>query len=137
MLFYFLLCGPKSLPLLVCFRPILSFSFTFFFLLNSAGDGLAFRDFLGQKFPDLGNKCVGRAGFSKSKDWACEACFAIYPLYPAKLQYTIETLILDANSLRDSILVRLEMVSSLAHPLLLIQTLTIIFTPNQTCTGSF
>ena len=46
------------------------------------------------------------------QDWACEACFAIYPLFPAILQYTIETLILDANILRDSILVRLEMV----HP---------------------
>ncbi len=41
----------------------------------------------------------------------CEACYAIYPLYDAILQYTIETLVLDANILRDSILVRLEMVA--------------------------
>ncbi len=41
----------------------------------------------------------------------CEACYAIYPLYDAILQYTIETLVLDANILRDSILVRLEMVT--------------------------
>ena len=39
-----------------------------------------------------------------------EACDAIYPLFDAILQYTIETLVLDANILRDSILVRLEMV---------------------------
>jgi hypothetical protein len=45
------------------------------------------------------------------QDWVCEACDAIYPLFDAILQYTIETLVLDANILRDSILVRLEMVS--------------------------
>jgi hypothetical protein len=44
------------------------------------------------------------------QDWVCEACDAIYPLLDAILQYTIETLILDGNILRDSILVRLEMV---------------------------
>ena len=46
------------------------------------------------------------------QDWTCEAGFQIYPLFPAILQYTIETLILDPNILRDSILVRLEMVTS-------------------------
>ena len=45
------------------------------------------------------------------QDWVCKACDAIYPLFDAILQYTIETLVLDANILRDSILVRLEMVS--------------------------
>ena len=45
------------------------------------------------------------------QDWVCEASDAIYPLFDAILQYTIETLVLDANILRDSILVRLEMVS--------------------------
>ena len=46
------------------------------------------------------------------QDWVCEASDAIYPLFDAILQYTIETLVLDANILRDSILVRLEMVST-------------------------
>ena len=55
----------------------------------------------------------------------CEACYAIYPLYDAILQYTIETLVLDANILRDSILVRLEMV---ARTLTLNRTLTCIHT---------
>jgi hypothetical protein len=45
------------------------------------------------------------------QDWVSEASDAIYPLFDAILQYTIETLVLDANILRDSILVRLEMVS--------------------------
>jgi hypothetical protein len=58
------------------------------------------------------------------QDWACEACFAIYPLYPAILQYTIEILILDANILRDSILVRLEMVTSNPLTINLTQCLT-------------
>ncbi len=97
------------------------------------------------------NGCVGRAEMSKRylyhsltqlqpflavvlilspksnrQDWACEASFAIYPLYEAILQYTIETLILDANILRDSILVRLEMVLPIPLPL------TLTHTKNQT-----
>ena len=39
----------------------------------------------------------------------------IYPLYEAILQYTVETLLLDPNVLRDSILVRLEMVQFEAY----------------------
>lgn len=61
----------------------------------------------------------------------CEACYAIYPLYDAILQYTIETLVLDANILRDSILVRLEMVArtlTLNLTLPCIQTRTICIT---------
>ncbi len=142
------------------------------------GDGLAFRDFLSAKFPNVRNRCVGRAEFSKRshapislpnptpnpnpisirnpnrnrnrnhnpnpnpnpypnpyltlaltltltltlptvrQDWVCEASDAIYPLFDAILQYTIETLVLDANILRDSILVRLEMVCTYVstHP---------------------
>jgi hypothetical protein len=54
------------------------------------------------------------------QDWVCEACDAIYPLLEAILQYTIETLVLDGNILRDSILVRLEMVcTSIAQTLFL------------------
>jgi hypothetical protein len=85
-------------------------------------------------FPDLENTCIGRAELSKRskplplpyrflsliqnvrtqtltsrQDWACEASFQIYPLYAAILLYCIDTLILDPNVLRDSILVRLEM----------------------------
>jgi hypothetical protein len=103
------------------------------------------------KFPNLRNGCVGRAEFSKRclyhatltfianltldyptppqrQDWVCEACDVIYPLFDAILQYTIETLVLDANILRDSILVRLEMV---------IQTCFIIVLYNDTLTLTF
>ena len=62
----------------------------------------------------------------KRRDWTCEAGFQIYPLFPAILQYTIETLILDPNILRDSILVRLEMVNSKT----LNQALTLAHTRN-------
>jgi hypothetical protein len=122
--------------------------------LSFAGDGLAFRDFLAANFPNVRNRCVGRAEFSKRfeptsdrdpypspqplpsltltltlslpilrQDWVCEASDAIYPLFDAILQYTIETLVLDANILRDSILVRLEMVSILPCP-------EVLFNPN-------
>ncbi len=42
------------------------------------------------------------------QDWSCEACFGIYPLYQAILLYLIDLLLLDANVLRDSILVSLS-----------------------------
>ena len=101
------------------------------------GDGIQFRDFLRDNFPDLENTCIGRAELSKRskpspllycslaliqrltrtrpdtlrtrQDWACEASFQIYPLYAAIMRYCIDTLILEPNVLRDSILVRLEM----------------------------
>ena len=38
------------------------------FLTLTVGDGLAFRDFLAEKYPNLENKCVGRAEFSKRSD---------------------------------------------------------------------
>ncbi len=55
----------------------------------------------------------------------CEASYAIYPLYDAILHYTIEILVLDANILRDSILVRLEMVArTKASPITLPEPIT-------------
>ncbi len=63
----------------------------------------------------------------------CEACYAIYPLYDAILQYTIETLVLDANILRDSILVRLEMVAlPFTLSLALTRSLTLTLIPSLT-----
>ena len=44
------------------------------------------------------------------QDWTAETSFAIYPMFAAILQYTVETLLLDANVLRDSILVRMELI---------------------------
>ena len=107
----------------------------------NSGDGQAFFDFLEAKFPQLRPardvdptfgpmtregyykthsfkpQIVGRAELSKRQDWTLEASFEIYPLFEAVLCYTIETLVLEPNVLRDSILVRLEMVSlALPHP---------------------
>ena len=46
----------------------------------------------------------------RRQDWACEACFNIYPLYDAIMLYCIDMLMLEPNVLRDSILIRMEMV---------------------------
>ena len=43
------------------------------------------------------------------QDWTAETSNQIFPLYDAILQYTVETLLLDPNVLRDSILVRMEL----------------------------
>ena len=47
---------------------------------------------------------------SYRQDWTAETSYQIYPMYEAILQYTVETLLLDANILRDSILVRMELI---------------------------
>ena len=99
------------------------------------GDGQAFLDFLEAKFPQFRPardpkhtfgpctrevyhkahsftpQIVGRAELFKRQDWTCEASFHIYPLFEALMCYTIEKLLLEPNILRDSILVRMEMVT--------------------------
>jgi hypothetical protein len=65
---------------------------------------------------------------SKRQDWTLEASFQIYPLFEAVLCYTIETLVLEPNVLRDSILVRMEMVR-LALTLTLIANSLSYFNP--------
>ena len=72
------------------------------------GDGVAFSDFLKRRFPDLKNRCVGRAENSKRQDWSCEASWNLFNLMGPILQYTIETLQLGPNILRDSILTRIQ-----------------------------
>ena len=72
------------------------------------GDGLAFSDFLKRRYPDLKNRCVGRAENSKRQDWSCEASWNLFNLMGPILQYTIETLQLGPNILRDSILTRIQ-----------------------------
>ncbi len=116
------------------------------------GDGQAFLDYMEAKFPQLRPardleptfgpftreqyykthtfkpQIVGRAELSKRQDWTLEASFQIYPLFEAVLCYTIETLVLEPNVLRDSILVRMEMVA-LALPCPASQTHTLTFPP--------
>ncbi len=66
------------------------------------GDGVAFSDFLKRRYPDLKNRCVGRAENSKRQDWSCEASWNLFNLMVPTLQYTIETLQLGPNILRFS-----------------------------------
>ena len=55
-------------------------------------------------------RCAGRAEFSKRQDWCLEACWKFHNLVQPINLYCIETLILDANILRDSILTRIEQI---------------------------
>jgi hypothetical protein len=54
------------------------------------------------------NRCVGRAEQSKRQDWICEASWNLHNLINPIIDYTIITLKLGANILRDSVLTRLE-----------------------------
>jgi hypothetical protein len=72
------------------------------------GDGHAFADFMQLKWPALTNRCVGRAEHSKRQDWICEASWKVYNLLDPIISYTVSTVRLGANILRDSILTRLE-----------------------------
>jgi hypothetical protein len=66
------------------------------------------------------DRCAGRAEFSKRQDWCVEASWKFHNLIQPINLYCIETLVLDANILRDSILTRVEQIRSahLSHPVL-------------------
>ena len=72
------------------------------------GDGHQFHDFLGLKWPNTSNRCVGRAEQSKRQDWICEASWKLHNLINPIIDYTVSTLRLGANILRDSVLTRIE-----------------------------
>lgn len=72
------------------------------------GDGHAFHDYLGEKWPDIKNRCIGRAEHSKRQDWICEASWNFHNLLAPIVGYTISTVRLGANILRDSVLTRIE-----------------------------
>ena len=54
------------------------------------------------------NRCIGRAEHSKRQDWICEASWKFHNLLAPIVGYTISTVRLGANILRDSILTRIE-----------------------------
>ena len=56
------------------------------------------------------DRCAGRAEFSKRQDWCLEASWKFHNLIQPINLYCIETLVLDANILRDSILSRVEQI---------------------------
>ena len=72
------------------------------------GDGTAFSDFLKKHYPNVKSRCVGRAENSKRQDWSCEASWHLFNLVGPILQYTIESLQLGPNILRDSVLTRIQ-----------------------------
>ncbi len=71
-------------------------------------DGIAFDDYLRREWPTIQNRCVGRAEHSKRQDWICEASWKFHNLLEPIVGYTISTVLLGPNILRDSILTRLE-----------------------------
>jgi hypothetical protein len=72
------------------------------------GDGHQFHDYLERQWPHTSNGCVGRAEQSKRQDWICEASWNFHNLINPIIDYTVSTLRLGANILRDSVLTRLE-----------------------------
>jgi hypothetical protein len=80
------------------------------------GDGKRFVDWLDEKYEGgVKNRCAGRAEFSKRQDWCCEASWKFHNLIQPINLYCIETLILDANILRDSTLTRIEQIRFQAY----------------------
>ena len=72
-------------------------------LQYAKGDGHRFEDWLQKKYNGrVVNRCAGRAEFSKRQDWCLEASWKFHNLIQPVLLYTIETLVLDPNILRDS-----------------------------------
>ena len=51
---------------------------------------------------------MDRAEHSKRQDWSLEAAYDIYPLLEPLLNYTVRTLLLESNILRDSVLMQAE-----------------------------
>jgi hypothetical protein len=77
-------------------------------LQYAKGDGHRFADWLQKTYGGtIKNRCAGRAEFSKRQDWCLEASWKFHNLMEPILLYTIETLVLDPNILRDSILTRI------------------------------
>ena len=80
-------------------------------LQYAKGDGHRFEDWLHSRYNgEIKNRCAGRAEFSKRQDWCLEASWKFHNLLQPINQYCIETLVLDANILRDSILTRIEQI---------------------------
>ena len=72
------------------------------------GDGHVFEDYLRREWPAVKNRCVGRAEHSKRQDWICEASWNFHNLLGPIVGYTVSTVLLGPNILRDSVLTRIE-----------------------------
>jgi hypothetical protein len=72
------------------------------------GDGRRFHDYLNKEYPTVKSRCVGRAEMSKRQDWCTEVSWNFYNLVTPIITFTVSMCALDANILRDAVLVRLE-----------------------------
>jgi hypothetical protein len=72
------------------------------------GDGRRFHDYLFREYPEVKSRCVGRAEMSKRQDWCAEVSWNFYNLVTPIITFTVSMCALDANILRDAVLVRLE-----------------------------
>ena len=72
------------------------------------GDGDHIKDWLETNYPDLTRESTGRVECSKRQDWSFECAAKVFPLIGALKEYLIETLVLEKNTLRDSVLQRLR-----------------------------
>jgi len=78
-------------------------------LAYEKGDGIEIKMWLAENYPDVSSAKVGRAELSHRQDWSLEVSEKLLPLVRPLLLYLSETLVLDANTLRDSVLMRLEL----------------------------
>jgi hypothetical protein len=72
------------------------------------GDGRRFHDYLKLEYPDVKSRCVGRAEMSKRQDWCAEVSWNFFNLIKPIITFTVAMCAVDANILRDAVLVRLE-----------------------------
>ncbi len=72
------------------------------------GDGRRFHDYLARIYPNVKSRCVGRAEMSKRQDWCAEVSWNFFNLITPIITFTVSMCALDANILRDAVLVRLE-----------------------------
>jgi hypothetical protein len=79
------------------------------------GDGRRFHDYLQLEYPDVKSRCVGRAEMSKRQDWCAEVSWNFFNLIKPIITFTVAMCAVDANILRDAVLVRLEKELRLAN----------------------
>ena len=72
------------------------------------GDGRRFHDYLCKNYPAVKSRCVGRAEMSKRQDWCAEVSWNFFNLITPIITFTVSMCALDADILRDAVLVRLE-----------------------------
>ena len=73
------------------------------------GDGKAFVDSFRAAGDEFSRVAVGRVQLSHRQDWILAVCQKLFPLISVILVFTDETRRLDANILRDSVFIRLQL----------------------------